>query len=83
MSLMPPCKGADGVRLADANGDGRPDIATGWEQGGMLNGVDGVKHDLIALADLYDDGALDAITAEDVQNLGVVWYKNPFRGVWQ
>lgn len=29
-------KGADGVRLADANGDGWLDIATGWEQGGLI-----------------------------------------------
>ena len=29
-------RGADGVRLADANGDGRMDIATGWEQGGVV-----------------------------------------------
>lgn len=28
-------RGADGVRLADANGDGLPDIATGWEEGGV------------------------------------------------
>lgn len=28
-------KGADGVRLADVNGDGRLDIATGWEEGGV------------------------------------------------
>jgi hypothetical protein len=28
--------GADGVRLADANGDGRPDVATGWEEGGTI-----------------------------------------------
>ncbi len=27
-------RGADGVRLADANGDGLPDIATGWEESG-------------------------------------------------
>src|SRR5688500_14363007 len=30
------CRGADGVRLADANGDGLPDIATGWEEGGTV-----------------------------------------------
>jgi hypothetical protein len=29
-------RGADGVRLADANGDGRLDIATGWEEGGVI-----------------------------------------------
>ena len=29
-------RGADGVRLADANGDGRMDVATGWEQGGVV-----------------------------------------------
>jgi hypothetical protein len=29
-------KGADGIRLADVNGDGLPDITTGWEQGGAV-----------------------------------------------
>lgn len=29
-------RGADGVRLADANGDGLSDIATGWEEGGLV-----------------------------------------------
>jgi hypothetical protein len=29
-------RGADGVRLADVNGDGRLDIATGWEEGGLI-----------------------------------------------
>ena len=28
--------GADGVRLADINHDGRLDVATGWEQGGAI-----------------------------------------------
>lgn len=28
-------RGADGTRLADVNGDGLSDIATGWEQGGV------------------------------------------------
>ncbi|MBN2330063.1 MAG: VCBS repeat-containing protein [Candidatus Omnitrophica bacterium] len=29
-------QGADGVRLADADGDGLLDIATGWEEGGVI-----------------------------------------------
>lgn len=29
-------QGADGVRLADVNNDGRLDIATGWEEGGLV-----------------------------------------------
>ncbi len=28
--------GADGVRLGEVNGDGLPDIATGWEEGGLV-----------------------------------------------
>ncbi len=28
--------GADGVRLADVNGDGRPDVTSGWEEGGKI-----------------------------------------------
>src|SRR5688572_105582 len=29
-------RGADGVRLADVNADGRPDLVTGWEEGGVV-----------------------------------------------
>ena len=29
-------RGADGVRLKDVNNDGLPDIATGWEEGGVI-----------------------------------------------
>ena len=29
-------QGADGVRIADVNGDGLMDIATGWEEGGVV-----------------------------------------------
>lgn len=42
-----------------------------------LSGGDGVKHDLIAVVDLDGDGDLDAITTEEVNNLGVIWYENP------
>lgn len=45
-----------------------------------LSGIDGVKHDLVALIDLDGDGDLDAITTEEVTNLGVIWYENPARG---
>lgn len=29
-------RGADGVKVADVNGDGRMDITTGWEEGGVV-----------------------------------------------
>ena len=29
-------RGADGVRLADVNGDGMLDAVTGWEEGGVI-----------------------------------------------
>jgi hypothetical protein len=29
-------RGADGIRLADVNGDGHLDVATGWEEGGVV-----------------------------------------------
>ena len=29
-------RGADGVRLADVNGDGLMDLTTGWEEGGVI-----------------------------------------------
>ena len=29
-------RGADGARLADVNADGHLDIATGWEEGGVI-----------------------------------------------
>ena len=29
-------RGADGVRLADVNGDGLQDMVTGWEEGGVV-----------------------------------------------
>ena len=37
----------------------------------------GVKFDLVELVDLDGDGDLDAITCEEVDNLGVFWFENP------
>jgi hypothetical protein len=42
-----------------------------------LSGVKGVKNDQVQLADLDGDGDLDALTTEEVKNLGVIWYENP------
>lgn len=52
--------------------DGSP--FTGRWSAHELSSVDGVKHDLVALVDLDGDGDLDAITTEEVTNLGVIWY---------
>lgn len=32
-------KGADGIRIADVNHDGHPDLVTGWEEGGQIRVV--------------------------------------------
>jgi hypothetical protein len=68
-------KGLAGLRWW--SGDGAP--FTGRWTMHELSGVDGVKHDLVALVDLDGDGDLDAITTEEVTNLGVIWYENPSR----
>jgi hypothetical protein len=44
-----------------------------------LSGADGVKHDLIAVLDLDGDGDQDAITTEEANNLGIIWYENPLQ----
>ncbi|PHX71650.1 MAG: hypothetical protein CK548_06270 [Opitutia bacterium] len=61
--------------------DGTP-FAGNWAMH-ELSGVDGVKHDIVALVDLDGDGDLDAITTEEVTNLGVIWYENPTRQLRQ
>ncbi|MBI3119323.1 MAG: VCBS repeat-containing protein [Candidatus Hydrogenedentes bacterium] len=43
-----------------------------------ISGLDGVKFDLAVLEDLDFDGDLDVLTCEEKDNLGVVWYENPF-----
>ncbi len=42
-----------------------------------LSGVNGVKNDQVRLSDLDGDGDLDALTTEEITNLGVIWYENP------
>ena len=42
-----------------------------------VSGRVGVKFDLVELVDLDGDGDLDAITCEEVDNLGVFWFENP------
>ena len=42
-----------------------------------VSGTVGVKFDLVELVDLDGDGDLDAITCEEVDNLGVFWFENP------
>lgn len=42
-----------------------------------IAGPSGVKFDLVELIDLDGDGDLDALTCEETEGLGVVWYENP------
>ena len=42
-----------------------------------LGGAAGTKFDLVDLVDLDGDGDLDAVTSEEDDALGVIWYENP------
>lgn len=44
-----------------------------------ISGIEGTKFDLLTLHDLDGDGDLDALTCEERENLGVIWYENPAR----
>lgn len=79
LDLVFSCEHAEAPRhgLMWLSSDGPPH-AGAWTPH-EISGVDGVKHDLIALIDLDGDGDLDAITTEEVKNLGVIWYENPAR----
>jgi len=70
--------GADGARLMDVNGDGYQDIATGWEEGGVVRAylhpgymnVKGAwpavtvgKPEDAVFVDLDSDGSVDVVSA--------------------
>lgn len=57
---------------------GEPFDASGWVAKD-LSGKVGTKYDLVELLDLDGDGDLDALTCEERENLGVIWYENPAR----
>lgn len=42
-----------------------------------ISGPAGTKFDRIEVVDLDQDGDLDVMTCEEVENLGVIWYENP------
>lgn len=61
--------GADGVRLADADGDGRPDVITGWENGDAIRlcfhpGAAAVRSPWPAVTVGRVKGAEDAVLAD-------------------
>ena len=49
-----------------------------WEAN-EIGGLEGTKFDLVVLTDLDGDGDLDALTCEERENLGVIWYENLLR----
>ncbi len=48
-----------------------------WTAHEISGKKEGVKFDLVELIDLDGDGDLDALTCEERDNLGVIWYENP------
>ena len=53
---------------------GKAKTITGIED---VGGDAGQKFDQIKLVDLNQDGNLDILTTEEIDNLGVIWYENP------
>lgn len=43
-----------------------------------IGGTTGTKFDRMELIDLDGDGDLDILTCEERENLGVIWYENPY-----
>jgi hypothetical protein len=58
-----------GVVWLEATGPGT------WERN-EISGPAGTKYDNVELYDMDGDGDLDAVTSEQIEQLGVVWYEN-------
>jgi hypothetical protein len=50
-----------------------------WTAHEISGKTEGIKYDLVEMIDLDGDGDLDALTCEERDNLGVIWYENPLR----
>jgi hypothetical protein len=85
-------QGADGVKLADVNRDGLPDVTTGWEEGGLTRAylnpgpkkakenwpfVTTGKTPSVEDAVFADLDVLACEESEKEGGLGVLWYENP------
>jgi hypothetical protein len=68
--------GADGIRLADINHDGLPDITTGWEQGGRvrtyLHPVVGAVKDRWPLVDVGAAASAEDAFSADIDGDGAL-----------
>ena len=49
-----------------------------WKVTHDIGGPEGVKFDRIEMLDLDGDGDLDLLTCEERDQLGVIWYENPY-----
>jgi hypothetical protein len=71
-------RAASGVMwLARGGAPGTPLAACRWTPHDIAGTSEGAKYDLVELLDMDGDGDLDALTCEEQDGLGVVWYENP------